>query len=199
MQIRVAKDPNAGSAVSVSGVNKQSIKSLGEDIRYIKTELPAWREKGAAFFGSLWYYLLFVVELALFLAVYFAVSKHRKESQNVVLVRNKKANKMARKRLNIAAQLLKSGNETGFYEELTKALWGYLSDKLSIAVADLSRENAKETMLQRQLAETDIQAFLQVMDECEFARYAPAGGRGQMQKIYDDAIAVISKFEQLLK
>ncbi|MDR0729019.1 MAG: BatD family protein [Prevotellaceae bacterium] len=198
LEIRVARDPNAGSSV-MTGVNKQAVKSLGEDIRYIKTEQPKWRKKGQVFFGSLGYYLSIAVEWLLFAGLYAVLSKRRKEAQNVVLVRNRKANKMARKRLNIAAALLKAGNESGFYEELTKALWGYISDKISIAIADLSRETARETLQRKQLPEADIERFLQVIDEGEFARYAPAGGSVQMQKIYDNAIAAISRFEQLLK
>ncbi|MDR2801755.1 MAG: BatD family protein [Prevotellaceae bacterium] len=199
LDIRVGKDPNAGSAVTVSGVNRQAVRALGEDIRYIKTDLPQWQKKEGLFFGSLPYYLLLVTEVLAFLLCYLFLSKRRKDLQNVVLVRHRKANKIARRRLNIADRLLKSGNESGFYEELTKALWGYLSDKLAIAVADLSRENTRETLFSRQIPEADIEAFLQVMDECEFARYAPAGGSVQMQKIYNDAMNVISRFEQKLK
>ncbi len=199
MPIRVGKDPNAGSAVTVAGVNRQAVQSLGEDVRYIKTELPQWKEKDSVFFGSLIYYLLLLVEIIVFVVVYLFLAKRRKESQNVVLIRNKKANKMARRRLKAADHLLKSGNQSGFYEELTKALWGYLSDKLSIAVADLSRENIRGILQGKQLSDDDIALFLQTVDECEFARYAPSGGQGQMQKVYDDAMAAISKYEQLLK
>jgi hypothetical protein len=199
LNIRVGKDPNAGSAVTVGGVNRQSVRALGEDIRYIKTGLPEWRKKGQLFFGSLPYCLAIAAEILLFVLCSLFLSKRRKDMQNVVLVRNRKANKMARRRLKTAGQLLKAGNKTGFYEELTKALWGYLSDKLAIAVADLSRENAREALQNRQLPEADVETFLQVIDEGEFARYAPAGGQGQMQKIYNDAITVISRFEQRLK
>ena len=199
LNIQVEKDMNVGSSVTMSGVNRQAVQSMYEDIRYIKTGNPSWREKGKVFFGSFSFYLLLALELVAFVAIYLFLSKRRKEMQNVVLVRNKKANKVARKRLKIAEQLLKSGNQSGFYEELTKALWGYMSDKLDIAVADLSRESTRETLLEKQIQETDIEAFLQTVDECEFARYAPSGGRVQMQKTYDDAMSVISKFEQLLR
>ncbi|MDR1405936.1 MAG: BatD family protein [Prevotellaceae bacterium] len=199
LDIRVGKDPNAGSAVTVGGLNRQAVRALGEDIRYIKTDLPEWQEKGRLFFGSLPYYLLMAAEALVFVLCCLFLSKRRKDLQNVVLVRNRKANKMARRRLKTADRLLKAGNESGFYEELTKALWGYLSDKLAIAAAGLSRENARETLQHRRLPETDIETFLQVIDECEFARYAPAGGSTQMQKIYEDAITVVSRFEQKLK
>ncbi|MDR0694804.1 MAG: BatD family protein [Prevotellaceae bacterium] len=198
LDIRVGKDPNAGAAVTVGGVNRQSVRALGEDIRYIKTDLPKWQEKGGLFFGSLLYYLLMAAEVSVFILCYLFLSKRRKDLQNVVLVRNRKANKIARRRLKTADRLLKSGNAPGFYEELSKALWGYLGDKLAIAAADLSRENARETLQNRQIPEPDVETFLQVMDECEFARYAPTGGSGQMQKIYDDAIKTISRFEQKL-
>ncbi|MDR2358601.1 MAG: BatD family protein [Prevotellaceae bacterium] len=198
LAIRVGKDPNAGAAVTVSGVNRQAVRALGEDIRYIKTDLPQWQKKEGLFFGSPLYYLLIAAEILVFILCCLFLSKRRKDLQNAVLVRNRKANKIARRRLNTAGRLLKSGNAPGFYEELAKALWGYLSDKLAIAAADLSRENARETLQNRQIPETDIETFLQVVDECEFARYAPAGSGVQMQKIYDDAIKAISRFEQKL-
>ncbi|MDR3351181.1 MAG: BatD family protein [Prevotellaceae bacterium] len=199
LDIRVGKDPNAGSSVTVGGVNRQSVRALGEDIRYIKTGVPEWQEKNSLFFGSPLYYLLAGAEILAFILCYLFLSKRRKDLQNVVLVRHRKANKTARRRLNTANQLLKSGNEPGFYEELAKALWGYLGDKLAIAVAGLSRENAREALLNRQISGAEAETFLQIIDECEFARYAPAGGSVQMQKIYDDAIKAISRFEQLLK
>ncbi len=197
--LRVGKDPNAGSAVTMSGVNQQNIKALGEDIRYIKTANPKLHEKGATFFNSTLFYLLALLQITVFAVVYFWMKKHRKESQNLLLVRTKKANKVARKRLAAAGKLQQTGDSKGFYEELTRALWGYLSDKLSISVADLSRDNAREALLRKNISEEDIAVFLQVIDECEFARYAPGQAQGQMQKTYDEAIGVISRFEQTIK
>ena len=199
LDIRVGKDPDTGAAVTVGGINRQAVRALNEDIRYIKTGLPQWRKKERLFFGSLLYYFLIAAEVAVFILCYLFLSKRRKDLQNVALVRNRKANKIARRRLKTADRLLKSGNEAGFYEELTKALWGYLGDKLAIAAAGLSRENARETLLNRQIPEPDVETFMQVMDECEFARYAPAGGSVQMHKIYENAIKTISRFEQKLK
>ncbi|MDR1680365.1 MAG: BatD family protein [Prevotellaceae bacterium] len=198
LEIRVARDPNAAAATT-SGINKQAVKALGEDIRYIKTERPKWRETNRIFFASPTYFLLIGAEVLLFVLAFLLLSKRRKEARNIVLVRNRKANKMARQRLKAADRLLKAGNESGFYEELTKALWGYLSDKLAMAVADLSRENARDALQNRRIPDADAETFLQAIDQCEFARYAPAGGSVQMQKIYDSAIAAISRFEQLLK
>jgi hypothetical protein len=199
LPIKVEKDPNAGSSITVASGNRQLVKSLGEDIRYIKTDIPAWHQKGKVFFGTWGYYLLLGLEIVLFIAIYGFLRERRKTAQNVALVRNRQANKAARKRLKTAGQLLRAGLQTGFYEELSKALWGYLSDKLAIAVADLSRGNMKEALMSHGIDEGEAEAFLQVVDECEFARYAPSGGQLQMEKIYDDAMTAISRFEQLLK
>ena len=197
--LRIGKDPNAGNAVTMQGVNRQSIQALGEDIRYIKTTALRLHEKGKTFFNSWTFYLLGVLQIVIFIATYICLRRYRKQSLDVVLVRNKKANKIARKRLKTANNLQQAGDSSGFYEELTRALWDYLGNKLIIDVADLSRERAYEALQKRNAPQKDIDAFLQIVDECEFARYAPGQGQGQLHKIYKEAIDVISRFEQTLK
>ncbi|MDR1227152.1 MAG: BatD family protein [Prevotellaceae bacterium] len=197
--VTVEKDSRANQAYTSTGDGRrESIKFLGKDIRYIKIGAASY-ESDSMFAGSALFYLLYVLLLAAFTAAYFLTRKYQKESQNVVLVKNKKAKKVAKKRLSAAALLLKMGNTQGFYDELLRAMWGYLSDKLSIPVADLSQDNAKQAFAERGIEEEYISTFLGVINECEFARYAPGSDSKEMQHVYTDAANVISKLEQRIK
>jgi len=116
-----------------------------------------------------------------------------------MLVKNKKASKFARKRLNKASGFMKQGQREEFYEELVKALWGYVGDKLGIRVADLSKDNARNEMLDKNVEEEYIGQILNIIDRCEYARYAPVTEETKMDILYSDAIKIISKLQQKLK
>jgi len=197
--ISVEKDSRAAQSYVSSEQRREGIKFLGKDIRFIKTAAADMPKEKVFFFGSTLYYVCYLALVALFVALYLLLKKRIKESSNLVLVKNKKANKVARKRLNASALLLKMDNAQGFYDELLRAMWGYLSDKLSIPVAELSRENAKQAFAERSIEEPYIATFLSVIDECEFARYAPSSGSKEMKQVYTDAVDVISKLEQRIK
>ncbi|MDR0414888.1 MAG: BatD family protein [Prevotellaceae bacterium] len=196
--ISVEKDTKSQQTYTSSEGRREGIKFLGKDIRFIKTGATL-EQQGSLFFGSTPFYLLYVALVALFAALYMWLKKRIKTRQNVVLVRNRKANKVAKRRLKNSAQLLKMGNAQGFYDELLHAMWGYLSDKLNIPVAELSRENAREAFAERGIEEPYIETFISVIDECEFARYAPGSGRKEMAQLYREAVSVISKLEQRVK
>ena len=122
-----------------------------------------------------------------------------KENANIALMRNKKANRVARKHLKSAAIFLKKQDSENFYDSVLKAFWGYLSDKLSIPPADLKRETAVESLEKRSVDSDLISEFLTIADQCEYARFAPAAGNQAMQEIYDKAETVISKMEKQIK
>lgn len=122
-----------------------------------------------------------------------------KESANIILVKNKKAKKFARKRLKKASGFMKLNQRETFYEELVKALWGYISDKLGIPVANLSKDNVRSEMLNRKVDEEYIEQILSIIDRCEYARYAPVTEETKMDTLYKDAIKLISKLQQKLK
>jgi hypothetical protein len=196
--ISVEKDTKSQQTYTPTEGRREGIKFLGQDIRFIKTGATL-AQQDRLFFGSAAFYLLYIALAAVFAALYAWLKKHRKNSQNVALVRNRKANKVAKKRLKNSAQLLKMGNAQGFYDELLRAMWGYLSDKLNIPVADLSRESAREAFAERSIEEPYIETFTSVIDECEFARYAPGSGQKEMAQLYREAASLISKLEQRVK
>jgi hypothetical protein len=116
-----------------------------------------------------------------------------------MLVRNKKANKVAHKRLKDAHLYMKENKKEEFYEYILKALWGYIGDKLSIPVAELSREKVSDLMDKKNIDLELTQKFLANIDTCEFARYAPFEGTHQMDIVYNDAIDVITRIEQKMR
>jgi hypothetical protein len=198
LHILVEKDTKVQQGYTSSDVRKEGIKSLGHDIRFIKVD-ESLDQQDELFFGSALFFAVYAALLLAFVLIATWLKKHKKDIQNVVLVRNKKANKVAKKRLQNSAQLLKMGNAQGFYNDLLRAMWGYLSDKLSIPAAELSRESAQVAFAERNIEVPYIETFLSVIDECEFARYAPSSGRKEMEQLYREASGVISKLEQRIR
>lgn len=144
------------------------------------------------------YWSLYALPLLAFISL--AVFKRREEEENKdsVSLRRKRANKIALKRLVTAKILLQENKKTAFYEEVSKAIWLYLSDKLSIPLSALSRDTAKEAMLTRNVPESLQKNIENVIWECETALYA-SGGSAQMENTYNEAIKVISDLEEVFK
>jgi hypothetical protein len=180
-------------------VRRQDLQLIGQDIRFIWQKPMPLRMAGQTLFGSNLFYGIYLVGLLGFFAFFMVYRKKLRENANVALVRNKKANRVARKHLRVATANLKKNDESAFYESVLKAFWGYLSDKLSIPVANLKRETAIEGLQKRNVDESLIGEFLKVVDQCEFARFAPAGGNQAMKEVYENAEKVISKMEKHIK
>ncbi len=189
-------DPGSGV---VRSVRKQDVQTIGQDIRFISQKLLPLNDKGYSFFGSTLFWAIYLLGAAAFAVFFVVYRKKLEENSNIALVRNKKANRVARKHLKTAADHLKKQQGEAFYDSVLKAFWGYLSDKLSIPLADLKRETAVEGLEQRKVDASLIQDFLTVVDQCEYARFAPAGGNQAMQELYAMAEDVISKMEKQIK
>ena len=114
-------------------------------------------------------------------------------------VKNRKANKLSKKRLKIAAKNMKLGKQEEFYDEVLKAIWGYLSDKLAIPVAELSKDNIIDILTKNGVDETGIKQLTELLDSCEFARYAPSAVSGSMGDVYREVGVLISKLDQKIK
>lgn len=179
--------------------NRESIKFVGKDIRYIKTGESKLQPVNTFFFGSWKFIVGYLIPLLIFIAVALIYRQKIKENANLSLKRTKQANKMARKRLKKAAHHLKSGNNEAFYEELSKGLWGYISDKLSIPLADLNLENIRQELEANGAQSDNTEKLIEIIDTCEYARYAPAGEAGKKEGLYQRSIEVISKLESNLK
>lgn len=197
--IQVDKGSDDQNSSVVSSFSKEDVKMIGKDIRFIKQNNRPLKPKGNSFYGTFEFYLIYVLSLIAFTVFYVLNRKKIKESANLTLVRNKRANKVALKRLREASGYLKNNQAEQFYESVIKALWGYLSDKLSIPVADLNRERASENLLARGISQETVSELMKIIDDCEFARYAPAAFSGTMNEIYDGAAKVMGIFEKQIK
>ena len=189
----------AGGGVAVAGSNRQSVRSLSEDIRYIALGDGHLRKKDRFFAGSpLFYALMLAILLAVFI-VDRLLRFSRARRADVAGSKNRRANRMARARLKSAESYLKQGLGGAYYEELHKALTGYVSDKLMIPAADLSKDSISEKLRERGVRDESIAALTGLIDQCEFARYAPESEQRQMENEYNEALNVISDIESQLK
>ena len=197
--LKVAKGQGNADQVISDFTNKESVKMLGKDIRFIKLGDSSLRPKGDFFFGTVGYYLCYLIPLLLF--VVFAVIYRQKalENANVAKVKTKKANKVATRRMKLAGKLLAENKKNEFYDEVLKALWGYISDKLSIPVSQLSKDNIEAELTNYGVQKALIAEFIGVLNECEYARYAPGNENEAMDKVYSASVEVISKMENSIK
>jgi hypothetical protein len=199
LQVERGSQSDIAATTTPYSANREEVKFLGKDIRYIKTDSTPLKPRGTFLYGSMLYVLLFILPALILLVFIVLAQKHIKENANLQLVRNKRANKVAIKRLKKASHLLKQGNKEAFYDEVLRALWGYLSDKLSLPMARLSKENASTVLEEYQVPQTTIQSFMQILDTCEFARYAPGSGSEEMDKLYAETIETITLLENQVR
>ena len=197
--LNVAKGEGNSEQVVANFISKEDLKVLGQDIRYIKTGDTNLTRKDDYFFGSMSYWMWYIIPLALFIACMVIYRKQAVENANVAKVRTKKANKVATKRMKNAGKLLAEKKTEAFYDEVLKAMWGYISDKLSMPVSQLSKDNIEGKLQQHQVADELVKEFIDILNDCEFARYAPGSQDEKMDKIYSSAIEVISKMENSIK
>ncbi len=192
-------DKGDPSAVSTGAfVSRQDVK-VEQDIRFLKTGEPSYTSSTNFFAGSLGYWLWYLIPLVLLVIAYLINRKLAIENANVALMRTKKANKVAIRRLKVAERYLKEQNKESFYEEVLRAVWGYFSDKLSIPVARLSKNNIEAELYEYGVGDELVNTFMNILDACEFARYAPAESNVAMDQIYDDTLTAIGEMENRLK
>lgn len=195
--LNIARSANeeASAAVVNTYVQKENIQQLGTDIRYIYTgELKAASNRNTISFGTLLFWLCYVVPLSLAALMFIVFRKRIKENADVTRMRYKKANKVAQRRLKVAEQLLHQNKKEAFFEEIERAAWTYLSDRLSIPTAQLNKENIAQILTDKAVADTTIKQMLHVLSTAEFARYAPTSDSA-MHELYEDTIKIINQLE----
>ena len=197
--INVEKGAGNADQVIANFTNKEDLKVLGEDIRYIKQNEVTFQPKGSFFYGSMSYWLFYIIPALAFILFFIIYRKQAAENANVAKMRTKKANKVAIKRMKLAGKLLSENKKAAFYDEVLKALWGYISDKLNIPVSRLSKDNIEEKLRNHGVSEELIKEFLNELNDCEFARFAPGDENQAMDKVYSSSIEVISKMENSIK
>lgn len=197
-ELNVAADSSSRSVV-VSGYSKEDVKFIGQDIRFIKT--------GAAGLGPMHRYTVksglyrFAYLLAILLFVLFVVvySKRRQQMANTGLMRTRKANKVAQRRLKLASSLLAARQTERFYEEINHAMMGFAADKFGIDRANLTLDNVRERLTESNVPAADVDKFAEIVNACEYARFSPTSEHSQMDGLYVEAYELITRMEQLLK
>lgn len=199
MDIRVAKT-DAASGGETAGVMKavpsgKDVRNIGSDIRFIITGRPSLSRAGSVFVGTAGYFLLYLLLIAVAVAVFLILRKVAGLKADVAGSRNRGAGKMARRRLSRASEFRDKSLQSAFYEELHKALLGYVSDKLNIDMAEMSRDNIVSRLVGSGASKGLAEDYASLLDACEYARYAPDSGSEQMSSHYEKAVEVISEIE----
>lgn len=199
--INVAKGAaNTTTEVAYKGKEQEAVKQIGNDIQYIKTGNLHIRPHSSVFAGSLMFWLMLIVPLLVAVLLGIVFYKKAKENANIALVRNKKANKVASKRLKAADRHLKANQKEQFYDEMLAAIWLYLSDKLNIPLSTLNKENALDELRKKGVADEISNEAIKLLTDCEFERYAYSkDAHAAMDSIYKTAMEVIGKMENAIR
>lgn len=199
-EIVVEKGAGNASQVVSNFTNQEELKVLGEDIRFIKKgEITELASRTDMFYDSTLYWMFYIIPILSLITLLIIYRKKAKENSNVAKMRNKKANKVASKRMKLASKLLDNHQKDAFYDEVLKALWGYISDKLSIPVSQLSKENIEDNLRNKGVNQDLITEFISTLDSCEFARFAPGDENQAMDQVFKSSIELISKMENSIK
>ncbi|MFN0275087.1 MAG: BatD family protein [Chitinophagales bacterium] len=186
------------TASQVSGVNKEEVQMLAQDIRFINRNEPVFHKTETSVNKPLFYSAIGLpFMLGIFLFIY--AGKKNKLDEDIIGKKTRMATPVAKKRLKKAAVLAKENNSKGFYNETIKALWGYLSDKFNIPQSELSKENIEGILLQKRVSEGTIADMLQILNSCELALFAPQLASSSLEETYQMAIHTITKLEAEIK
>ena len=201
LKVNVAPDGAAGAVTPqqiITGTSKEGVRQLGSDIRFIKLGKAQLSSSVAPLMMSSTYFMLLALIVVLFVGLYLLLGKMIKDSKNTVLLRNRRANKVAVQRFRQAEKYMREMNRHAFYEEMLRALWGYMSDKLNIPVSNLTKEGIREELQRRGCPQQDAQHFTEIITRCDEAQYSPAEWV-QMNDVYAEGVRIISRIEQAIK
>ncbi|MBE0675069.1 MAG: protein BatD, partial [Bacteroidales bacterium] len=173
----------------------EEIQYLGKDIRFIRTNVPVLRKSRDNLLSGRTYYSIYGFSLLTFISVVLLRREQVKRNSDRVRVMNRRAGKVAASRLKKAQKHMQRDEKEIFYEEVLKALWGYVSDKLNIPVSQLTRDKAKEELNRKGADNQVVDSLMLLADTCELVRYAPSSGENEPQSIYDQAAGIIRKME----
>ncbi|OIP02317.1 MAG: hypothetical protein AUJ98_01685 [Bacteroidetes bacterium CG2_30_33_31] len=196
--IEVAKGKAGSYIPSEANVDREDIKYLNKDILYIKTDLGEIREKNYHFFNSFWHIIMLIIIPLITIILIILNKKFAKQRADVVMMKTKTATRVARKRLTRAKKLMDAGENSEFYVEISKVLWGYLSDKFSIPLSELSMDNLR-TSLSAYIDAATIEEAIKAVEHCEYARFAPIQSDDEVHGVYDESLMIISKIEKIIK
>lgn len=197
LKVNKAKGSSGQNVSNYTG-QQQDVQQLNQDIRFIKKGEVEYHQLGSTFFGTWKYWASYILPLLLFVIIVLLGRQRMKANANVALSRGRKANKVALKRMKAAKSLLDAHDVGKFYDEVLRALWGYVGDKFNMSQETLNKENIEQSLASRQVPVEYVQQFIKVLNDCEYARYAPGDPNANMENVYNSAIDAISKMEDNL-
>jgi len=196
--LKVAKGEGGSQTISGDFTDQEQVRMLNSDIRYLKTDIKLHQQENLIF-GKIWFWLCYLVPLLFFIIFLIINRKQIKANADVARVRNRKASKVAVKRLKQAGIYLKEGKKEAFYDEVLKALWGYTSDKLNIPLSRLTKETVESELIEFKVDEEIRKEYMDILQTCEFARYAPGKDSHAMDTLYEKTMNVMNKMENTIK
>ena len=198
--LKITGEPsqNLNSAMSGSA-SKEDISALHSDIRYIKTKANSLEKNSTPFFGSVGFIGLLTTPFLLFIGLIFVRKKNEDLATDIVGAKRRRATKLAQKRLSAAEKHLSKNDKTAFYDEVSRALWGYLGDKLNIDQSQLSKDNVEEKLLSKNVQTASIATLKGIINTCELALYSPVGAGDEMKQNYNAAVSLITDLEDEIK
>lgn len=197
--LNVIKGKGDASKVVSNFINKEDLKVINQDIRFINTKNISLRNRGESYFNSLSYWMWYICPLIILIVIIALRFKIIKDNSDVVRMKTRKANKAARKRMKYAEKLMRQDKKEDFYDEVLKALWGYVSDKLAIPQADLTKDNIEEELTAHNVSSDLAHNFIDLLNKVEFVRYAPSASGSSLEDIYNEAVQLIGKMDDIIK
>ncbi len=198
-EIHVDKGEVSSNGISYSSSAQEDIRFIGKDIHHIKTLPFNFKFKGDFLFLSNTFFILLILPVVIMIIIIIVVTRFAKRRSNVGLMKNRKANKIARSRLKSAEKYKDAGEENAYYDEIAQALWGYIADKFSLKQSEQSIETVADILKEKDVEDVVAESFINTLNNIEFARFAPGDSSGKMETIYNESVAAIMEAEKALK
>ncbi|MAE07747.1 MAG: hypothetical protein CL661_03180 [Bacteroidetes bacterium] len=198
-KIQVSKGDVASNGISYSSSAQEDIRFIGKDIHHIKSLPFDLKQRGEFLFLSRTYYILLFVPIVIMIIIILLFTQIEKRKSNIGLIKNRKANKIARSRLKTSEKYKSAGNDKAYYDEIAQALWGYIADKFSLKQSELSVETVADMLTEKGVEDTITESFINTLSNIEFARFAPSDSSDKMESIYNESVVAIMQAEKALK
>ena len=198
-EIKVSKGDITSTGISYSSSAQEDIRFIGKDIRHIKTLPFNLKKQGDFLYLSNTFFIFLILPIIIVIILIIVITQLRKRKSNVGLMKNRKANKIAKSKLKVAEKFKNSGDDKPYYDEVAKALWGYISDKFGLKQSELSIETVADMLKDKHFEESVTENFINTLNNIEFARFAPGDASDKMETIYNEAVVAIMEAEKALK
>ena len=197
--LNVIGEASTSTYTALAATPKEDVKSIGDDIRFIKTSTPSFDQKKSTFPTSVGFGVSYASPFLLFIALVALKKRNEDLAADIIGTKRRRATKIAKSRLSVAKKHLAASKKKEFYDEVSRAIWGYLGDKLNIDMASLSKENVEEKLAEKSVSHKTSAKLKTILSTCEVALYAPVGEGGEMNTNYEAAISIIADLEDEIK